>query len=287
MAWWMIAGAAVGAITGAISTWQQGEQEKNALRKQRETSWKQYELGQKQSDAQYAIQREEARFQAFRAGQRLDEDVDMSADQMNAALLAQAFGVQDARIQSASGIGASRAAEGASGTRGNAAGDMVRAYAAQGLERNIEVQQRQNDLALRDLTTGANNSRADIAHERDSWDPGGYRWQMKELQDAYNRDVAKLGQSSFNWQIDQANPTAFDYLTTTLGGAAQGASFGGQIGGMMEQMPKGQSAQAYNYNSDWNTMFSRNTTDYSSPSANPLGINSDSFFKKYYAGLGA
>jgi hypothetical protein len=224
MAWWMAIPAVIGAVAGGISVLQNSQQEERTLRKQRETAWEQYELGQGQSDAQYSIQRSEARFQADLARQRLREGVDMSVDQMNTSLLAQAFGIQDARIQSASNIGASRAAEGASGTRGNAANELVRAYAAGGLERTIDIQNRQNDQALRDLTTRAANSLADIAHERDSWDPGGYRYHAKEAQDIYNRDIADLGQSNFNWQIDQASPTFLDYATGVFGGASSGMS---------------------------------------------------------------
>ena len=222
--WWMAIPALLGAAAGGIAAWQQSDQEQKALGKQKETAWKQYKLGKEHSDAQYAIQRGEAQSQAALAQQRLDQGVDMSIGQMNTSLLAQAFGIQDAQIQTASNIGASLAAEGASGARGSAAGELIRAYETQGLERNIDIQNRQNEQALLGLTVQANNSMADIVHERNSWDPGGYRYQSKEAQDAYNRDIAKLGESNFDWQIKQAEPSILDYATGMLQGASSGMS---------------------------------------------------------------
>jgi hypothetical protein len=220
--WWMAIPALVGAFAGLAATAQQAEQERAALAKQKETAWDQYELGKGHSDAQYAIQRGEAQFQAARAQQRLDQGVDMSIEQMNTSLLAQAIGIQDAQIMAASNAGASLAAEGAGGTRGNAANELARAYEARGLERNINLQNRQNEQALAGLVARANNSMADIIRERDSWDPGGYRYKSKEAQDAYNRDIAELGQTNFDWQIRQAEPTGLDNVTAFLQGGSSG-----------------------------------------------------------------
>jgi hypothetical protein len=227
--WWMAIPAILGAAAGGISVWQQSEREKAALEQQKRMAWKQYQLGKEHSDAQYSIQRGEAQLLADRARWRLDQNVGLSTDQMNTGLLAQAFGIQDARIQSASNTGASLAAEGAGGTRGNAANELVRAYEAQGLERNIDIQNQQNEQSLRGFIAGANNSLTDIVHERNSWDPGGYRYQLKEAQDSYNRGIAKLGQDNFDWQIDQATPTFLDYTTGIFGGGSSGMSMANSI----------------------------------------------------------
>jgi hypothetical protein len=280
MAWWMAIGAAAGALMGGVSAWQQGEQEQEALEQRKAAAWQEYMRGRRFSDERYALQRAEAHDQAALAQRRLDEGVGMSVDQMNTSLLAQAFGVQDARIQTASGIGASRAAEGASGTRGNAAAELTRAYAAQGLERGIEVQNRRNADELRNLTARAGNAAADIARERDSWDPGGSRWQMKELQDAYNRDIAELGQSGFGRQIDQAGPTFLDYASGVLGGASSGMSLADSMYEFKENWLTSPEVRA----NAWENLggaaelgINSYMTDYS----NPLGINSNTFIKNY------
>jgi hypothetical protein len=227
--WWMAIPALLGAAAGGVAAWQNSEREKDAITQQKQTAWKQYELGQQHSDEQYAIQRGEALYQLGAQERALTETLGLSLDEYNTGLLAQAFGIQDARIQTSQTVGAATAAEGAGGTRGNAANELVRAYAAQGLERSITVQDRQNQNALDRLFSGVNQSTAAIAHERDSWKSGGYRFAQKESQDAYNLATAKLGQSNFNWQLEQAEPTFLDYATGILGGASSGMGMANSI----------------------------------------------------------
>jgi hypothetical protein len=227
--WWMAIPAVLGAVAGGVSAWQNSEQEKSAIAKQKQTAWAQYNIGKTQSDEQYAIQREEAFYQLGAQERSLNENLGRSLDEYNTGLLAQAFGIQDARIQTAAATGASITAEGAGGTRGNAANELVRAYTAQGLERGIAVQERQNQNALDRLITGANQTYDAITHERASWDQGGYRFMQKESQDAANLAGAKLGQSNFNWQLDQATPGFLDYLTGILGGGAAGMNMSNSI----------------------------------------------------------
>ena len=227
--WWMAIPAIIGAVAGGVSAWQNSEQEKAAVSKQKQTAWEQYQLGKRQSDEQYAIQRGEALYQLDAQESALNENLDRSLEEYNTGLLAQAFGIQDARIQTASAVGNSLAAEGAGGTRGNAANELVRAYTGQGLERSIAVQERQNQNALGGMISGANRTMEAITHERASWDAGGYRYAQKESQDAYNNALAKLGQSNFNWQLDQATPNFLDYFTGILGGASSGMSMANTI----------------------------------------------------------
>jgi len=230
--WWMIAAAAAGGISGGVSTWQQSEREKAALEQQKRTAWKQYQLGRQHSDEQFGIQKSAAMDQMNAQRRGLDAQVNLSINDYNTALLAQAFGKQDARIQTGSDIGASMAAEGAGGTRGNAANEMVRAYAGQSLERNIGVQDRQNKDYLDRMITGANLSVDAIERERMSWQPGGYKAREKDAQDTYNLGIARLGESDFDWQIDQINdPTnrALNYMTGILSGASSGMSMGSSI----------------------------------------------------------
>jgi hypothetical protein len=226
--------ALAGAISGAAGKAQEAQQEQERLRQQKQAAWSQYLLGQAYSDEQYEVNRREARETLAIRQDRLDESVDMSAGQFNASLLAQAYGIQDARIQAAAQTGASRAAEGMSGTRGNGAGELARAYAETSLGRNIGLQYRQNELALAGMTGQANNAAADIRRERASWDPGGYRYNLKGAQDAYNRNAALLGQSGFDWQIGSAAATPLDITAGTFGGLSSGLSLGSSFLGMAD-----------------------------------------------------
>jgi hypothetical protein len=75
----------------------------------------------------------------------------------------------------------------------------------------------------------------DINREKLSWDAGGYRYQQKETQDAYNKQMAELGQSDFDWRISDAAPTGLDYLNNILGSAfgmgSAALGFGGSLQG--------------------------------------------------------
>jgi hypothetical protein len=222
--WWLAIGAAVGAIAGGVSTWQKSEREKAALKQQKDSAWKQYQYGKEYSDQMFGLQKGEALENLGVQRKNLDTQVGLSTDDYNTALLAQAFGIQDARIQTGSAVGASLVNEAASGVRGSATGDKIRAYASQSLERNIEVQDKQNANYLNRMITGANMTADAIGREEASWMPGGYRVQQKAAQDAYNQNIALLGQSDFNWRIEQSQPGFLDYFTGAMGGASTGMS---------------------------------------------------------------
>lgn len=219
-------GAIGGGIAGYASVMQRGDEEKAALKQQKDSAWKQYEYGKAHGDRMFGIQKAEALENLGVQRKNLDEQVGLSTDEYNTALLAQAFGIQDARIQTGSAIGASLAEEGASGVRGSATGDKIRAYALQGLERNIEAQDRQNAGQLNRMIAGANMTAGAIGREEASWMPGGYRMQQKDAQDSYNLNVANLGQDNFQWQIDNAAPTDLDKFVGVMSGMQSGFSLG-------------------------------------------------------------
>lgn len=223
--------AAAGAAAGAISTKQKEKRELDTLEYQKKQVWKQYQLGKDYSDQQFDIQKTKALEDIFHQKQNLDTNVGLSVDDYNTSLLSQAFGIQDARIQNESGIGASLAAEGASGTRGNEANANMRAYAAEGLERNIGIQEKQNKNQLNSLVSGANNAMGAMNRERDSWLPGGFRMQEKAANDVYNLNMAKLGQTNFDWQMDKTKATGLDYASGILGGASSGFGIGESVVG--------------------------------------------------------
>jgi hypothetical protein len=215
--------AALGGLgLGVLSNYFSGDSEQERLRRQKETALKQYRLGAEYNEQQYAINRSEAQAQAFRRQGRLAEQVGQSVDQFNLGLLSQAYGIQNAQIQTASNTGASLAAEGMSGTRGNNTGGLMRDYELINLDRNIELQRQGNNLSLLGMLSRADNAAADIERERASWDLGGYRYEQKQAQNEYNRQIAELGQEDFDWQIAQAGASWLDYFT----GAFQGGMAG-------------------------------------------------------------
>jgi len=213
-----------GAALNMWSTYHQSEKEKAAILHQKESAEKQYKHGKQYSDDMYSLQKTEALGQLGIQRSNLNTQLGSAMDDYNTSLLGQAFGIQDARIQTGSGLGASIAAEGASGTRGDAANEMMRAYAAAGLERNIDTQNRQNSNYLNNMITGANQTASAISREEASWSEGGYKHQQKTAQDDYNKNIYELGQSDYQWAIDNSKPEFLDYFTSALSGASTGFS---------------------------------------------------------------
>jgi len=223
----------LGGLYGAGSTIWSKQKDQDELRRQKKQQQQQYELNKQYGDSLYSLQKNESLEQLDIQRQNLNTQLDMGIEDYNTSLLAQAFGIQDARIQNSSAVGASLAAEGAGGTRGNAGNDMIRAYATQGLERNIDLQEKQNASQLNQMITGANTAVSAINREKDSWSEGGYRHREKALQDDYNYKMFQFGQSEFDYQIDQSDPwklswdNFFDFSGAILSGATSGATMGG------------------------------------------------------------
>jgi hypothetical protein len=248
--------ALLGGGMGVWSAARQSRDEQDRLRRQQAQAWEKYELGKAYSDNQYAINRDEAQVNLALQARRLDEDVGSSVDQFNSGLLGQAYGIQNAQIQTASGIGASRAAEGMSGTRGNGANELMRAYEQNSLDRNIGLQYRQNDQAMAGMIGQANRGMADIGRERASWEPGGYRYQSKTAQDEYNRDLALSGQSDFDWAIGNAAMGPEDWALGFFGGASSGLGLGASAVNALNVSGWGGSADQAAVNAGFRSVYS-------------------------------
>jgi hypothetical protein len=217
-------GTAVGSGLGLLSTALESSKAQAQLQRQKELAWSQYLLGQEYSSVQFGLQRRDAFSQLGLQQRRLNEGLDRSVEQLNAGLLGQAYAAQDAQIQTASAIGASAAAEGASGTRGSSGGGLLRAYQQQGLDRSLALQERQNALGLAGMVSQADAARQDLDRERASWAAGGFRYESKQAQDAYNESLAQLGQTDFDWRIDNARAGWEDYLLGAFGGLSFGVN---------------------------------------------------------------
>ena len=243
----LIGGAAIGGGLGLLSTLLESDNSRRQLEQQKKTAWAQYLLGREYGDAQYGLQKEESARQLALQQRRLDQGMDRSVAQMNASLAGQAYESQDAQIQAASEAGASLAAEAASGTRGGSGGGLMRAYLRQSLDRGFALQQRQNSLGLAGLAADAVNARQDLDLERASWESGGYRHESWQAQNAYNESLAKLGQTDFDWQIQNAQAGPGDWLLGILGGASSGMMLGGSIYDYAKMIPRQQSFAGIGY----------------------------------------
>jgi len=213
-----------GLAIGGLSTYLSGEKQKAALRQQKENAWQGYLINKESADTQFAINKGEALTGLGIQQGRLREDLNTGVENYNTGLLGQAYGIQDARINLAGQMGAADAAQGMSGTRGNEASGLMKAYALNSFERNAGLQEKQNDQALGAMMTGANRSNQDIEREKDSWGEGGYRTQLYNAEDERNRKLAQMGQDQYDQAITAANPGIFDYLAGGFQGMSTGLS---------------------------------------------------------------
>jgi len=228
MVWWLLPliGGLLGAGAGLLGTGQSLKRQQKELERQKAAAAQQYGYGKELSEKQWGIQSGEAAYQLGAQEKALHEGMGQFTDEYNTAMLSRAFGEQDARIQNAVGMGMSRVQEGASGTRGNAANELMRAYAGASLERDLDLQRRQDGHALAGTITGANRTVQEIGHERDSWNAGGWRYESKAAQDKYNLNMFNAGQAEFEWGLDQLSPgnMVWDYIAGMFGGASTGLS---------------------------------------------------------------
>jgi gas vesicle protein len=263
--WGALIGAITGQAAGLIGTAQQvSEQEKQfklqkeQLERQKEGAWQEYLLGRNNADkqwgtnqsyaeTQWGINKSEALSQLSLQESRLGRALDQGVAQYNTGLLGQAYGIQDAQIRTAGSTGMSVAAEGASGTRGNEAPGLARAYEETSLARQVALQKRGNQDSLSSMLQGAGDAREDIERERDSWSASGYRGQEKAAQDRYNisqyrtqsqygLDLANKGQADYDQAIKDAeaqyNLNKIDFwdgLATFISGGNTGFIAGNSI----------------------------------------------------------
>jgi len=227
----LLIGAGIGAAFGLWSKSRERDSQEAELQRQKANAAKAYGYGKELSDSQYSSQKGEALWQLGMQSRALSEGMSQFTGDYNTQMLARAYGEQDARIQTSSGIGASLAQEGMSGTRGNEAYGLMRDYAADGLERQIDVQRKQDANVLSSTVQNANRSITAMDHEKASWDPGGYRHDAKEANDRYNKQMFDLGQADYQYRLDEMDNNKFlDYFTAAFGGASSGMSYGDSIG---------------------------------------------------------
>jgi hypothetical protein len=277
--WWMaVAGAAVNQISGFI----QSQKEQERIKRQKAMEAEAYRYQQQYGSASYNLQREQSREELGIQKNRLAEAMGADMSGYNLALEGQALDVQGARISLADSAGMARAAQGAGGTRGGGGLERRIEYQERAFDRQLDLQQRGNSLSLQNMTRQYTNQFDDIGRELASWDPGGYRYRAKSLSDTYAEQMQGLKMRGYDQAIDDAKYTFGDFLFSGLSGAASGASFGQQLGGLVEQMGGGGGGQggggaSYSLPSGQNYM-----PDYN----NQLGVNNDLFWKNRNAWYG-
>jgi hypothetical protein len=230
--WWMIASAAIGAATSIINTWRERERYEDEIKRNKKNAEDAYRYGKENSDRQYALQKGEALWKLGLHDRALREGMNQFSDEYNTNLLARAYGEQDARIQTASGIGASLAQEGMGGTRGNEANALMRKYYSDRLERELEIQKKQDAATLAGTVNSANRTVTELEHEKASWDPGGYRHESKTANDLYNKQMSDMAVENYKWQLnDMKDPwnQFFDYFSAFNSGASSGSNTGNSI----------------------------------------------------------
>jgi len=277
--WGLIAGLA-GAAAGGISTLISGSKQKAALREQKNNAWQAYLINKDFADTQFALNKGEAQTTLGIQQNRLRQDVNTGVENFNTGLLGQAYGIQDARMNLAGQLGAYDAAQGASGTRGNEASGLVKAYAEKSFDRNLDLQKSQNDQALGGMITGASRGNQDINRERASWEEGGYRSMLFSAEDERNRKLALLGQSGYDSAISASSPGIFDYMMGGLSGASIGLGLYSGIQGA--QQFAGGPAAAF----DAPTASLQANSFNSIGNGNTFGISPQGFMDRQFGGNG-
>jgi hypothetical protein len=187
--------------------------EKEQIRQQQAYNNKKWEIEKAEATAQLGIQN-------ARLGLNLADDV----GQFNLGLQGQALQTGAAQVSLEQSIGAAQAQQGMSGTRGNAGLDTNIAYQRDQFDAQVGLQNQGNSLAMQDMSRQYSYQFNDIGREMDSWQTGGYRSEMHNLDDWYTAQ-------GFDIAMDNATPTAFDWISAGFGGAASGANFGKTLAG--------------------------------------------------------
>jgi hypothetical protein len=127
------------------------------------------------------------------------------------------------------------AQQGASGTRGSESLQQRIDFSENQFNRQIDLQDKGNALAVQNMGQQYTNQFNDIGREIDSWHPGGYRYQAKSLGDVYAKQMHGLKMKEYDRAFKDAGFNFMDFLTAGVSGAGQGMGFGMQVDSYMEQ----------------------------------------------------
>jgi hypothetical protein len=235
----MIGWALAGLAAGAISIYSKHKQQKAEIDNQKKYAEQAHGYQTAYNQGMYNLQRNESLENLGIAKNLLADAFKADVSGFNLGLEGQALQGHEARIGLMDSTGMALAAQGASGTRGSDALQRRLDYAESSFNRQMDLQDRGNTLALADMTRQYSNQFDDIGREVASWGPGGYKHQANELGRTYAEQMHGLQLQGYKDARDDMNdPMNWipDYLTGGLGGFGSGANLGGQIDKWWEQM---------------------------------------------------
>jgi hypothetical protein len=236
--WWAIAGAIAGAVAGHASYVSKQRRQQAEIARQRELAEKAYGYESAYKQGMFSLQRGQALDELGIARGRLAQAFGADVEGFNLGLEGQALQNQDARIALADNAGMALAAQGASGTRGSDSLQMKLDYAHNSFNRQMDLQERGNSLAMQNMARQYTNEFGDIGREIDSWSPGGYRYRANELGKTYDAQMHELKMADYNAAYQDAGFNWLDFLTAGVGGAGSGAASGVQVDKWWEQVGK-------------------------------------------------
>jgi len=285
----MLVGALIGAGVGLLSTAISGAKNKASLKAQKDNAWQRYLINKEFADTQFSLQKGEAQTTLGIQQNRLREDLNTGVESFNTGLLGQAYGIQDAQMNLAGQLGGYDVAQGASGTRGNEASGLVKAYAQKSFDRNLGLQNSQNSQAMEGMITGANRGNHDINRERASWEEGGYRNELYQAEDERNRKLALLGQGEYDSAISGAGGGIFDYLMGGFQGASTGLSFSSSLKNAVNVgagSGKRYSSPGYldGFSAHTASIQQNSFDSIGAIGGNSFGLDAAGFMDRYYAG---
>ncbi|MCL2832097.1 MAG: hypothetical protein FWD78_02910 [Treponema sp.] len=217
--WWLL-----GAGIGVASTFLQSEKDKERIRQQQDMARQSYEYEREYNSNMFSLQRKQSLDNLALQDSRLAQALGMDVTGMNLNLENQAMQKQAAQVSLADSKGMALAEQGASGVKGSDTLQKRIDFADSQLARQFDLQNRGTTLALQNMTTQYSNQSNDIARERQSWGPGGYRSEAKALSDTYAQNMHGLQMKGYEQAIKNAQPGVFDYITGAMNGASSGLS---------------------------------------------------------------
>jgi hypothetical protein len=234
--WAAIVGGVLGAVSGGISTFMQGEEAEDNYDDQSAMLEAKYQYGVQYNDASFDLQRKQTLQNLNVQKNRLAETFGADLSHFNLGVQNQAFQNQQDQLALADSTGSALAAQATSGTKGSNTLAMRVQAAQDNFNDQLAMQDQNNIAALQNTARQYSYQFDDIGRQMEDWESGGYYVRQKGLQDTYNAQLHDLEMQGLKNAYADATPTFMDYMNNILGGSLQGASAGSGVGGMLGQM---------------------------------------------------
>jgi hypothetical protein len=228
-------GSFFGALIGGISQIDQNRRLKQQSEAELKRQTDLFEAQQRARQEQFNLQKSEAQKQGQFALQRLNQAVGINTQQFNLGLAQQANQNRVAAYNQGQNIGQAQSILAASGVRGDEASNLSLEFNQNVYNRNMELQQQSNSLALQNQLTQYTNTFEDIGRELSSWDVGGYKFESFAMGQRQASEQFSINRDYAQNQISQIGSNPWDWMAAGLQGAIQGANFAGNIYGLQMQ----------------------------------------------------